>query len=211
MIRLIAIFLVKVYARLFYCHRIYGKAYFPIGGGMICSNHTSFLDPPLIGISCPGVIHFLGRDTLFRSRFFGFLIRKLNCHPVKRGQGNSSAFKKALDLIQKGNKVVLFPEGKRANDGELQIGQLGVGMLVYRTNCQVIPVYTAGTYGIWNTKRRFPKFLGKTACVFGKPLNFADLITLDKKEAQTKITERIMAKIGDLRDWYRKGAVGSPP
>ncbi|MCC5831660.1 MAG: 1-acyl-sn-glycerol-3-phosphate acyltransferase [Chlamydiales bacterium] len=211
MIRLITVFLVKIYALLFYRHRVYGKHHFPKGGGMICSNHTSFLDPPLIGISCPGVVHFLGRDTLFRSRFFGWFIGKLNCHPVRRGKGNAYAFKKALQLIQKGNKVVIFPEGRRSTDGELNKGQLGVSMLVQRAGCQVVPVYIHGAYNIWNTKRRFPKIFGKTACIFGRPLTFQDLDQVDKKQAQAEIADRIMSKIGSLRDWYLAGAKGSPP
>lgn len=211
MIRLIAVLFVRSFVRLFYRHRVYGKRHFPKGGGMICSNHTSFLDPPLIGVSCPGIVHFLGRDTLFRSRFFAWLIGKLNCHPVRRGKGNAYAFKKALQLIQRGNKVVIFPEGRRAADGELHKGQPGVGMLVHRAGCQVIPVYIHGAYEIWNTKRRFPKLIGKTACIFGTPLTFEDLEAVEKKLAQAEIADRIMTKIETLRDWYRAGAKGSPP
>ncbi len=211
MIRLFAIFVVSFYARLFYRHRVYGKKHFPKSGGMICSNHTSFLDPPLIGISCPGEVHFLGRDTLFNSPFFAWLIRHLNTHPVRRGKGNVEAFKKAMGLVQEGNKVVIFPEGHRSADGQLKGGQLGVGMLVHRTECIVIPVYIHGAFKIWNTKRKFPKLFGKTACVFGTALSFDDLKNLDKKEAQREIVSRIMAEIAHLRDWYLAGAKGSPP
>lgn len=211
MIRLLAIWLVSLYMYPFYRLRVYGKKHFPKGGGLICSNHTSFLDPPLVGITSPGVVHFLGRDTLFQSPFFGWLIRNLNCHPVKRGKGNANAFKLALQLIRQGRKVVIFPEGSRSPDGELHEGQLGVGMLVHRTNCQVVPVYVDGTYDIWNTERRLPKVFGKIACVFGAPLTFEDLQGVDKRQAHAEIVERIMAKIAELRDWYKAGAKGLPP
>lgn len=212
MIRLTAIFLVWVYASLFYRHRVYGKKHFPKGGGIIASNHSSFLDPPLIGISCPEKIHFLGRETLFHSPFFAWLIRKLNTHPVRRGKGNINAFKTAMEIVLGGEKVVIFPEGGRSKDGTLHPGQLGVGMLVQRTRCQVIPVYTYGTYNIWSAKRGFPKLFGKTACVFGTPLNFANLEEGgDKKEVQAYIVEEIMKKIAQLQDWYLAGAKGSPP
>lgn len=211
MIRLIAVFFVNLYARIFYRHRVYGKEHFPKGGGIVCSNHCSFLDPPLIGISCPGKTHFLGRDSLFRSPLFAWLIRRLNTHPVRRGKGNIYAFKKAMELVEGGNKVVIFPEGHRSADGQLHKGQLGVGMLVQRTKCQVIPIYIHGTYEIWNTKRHSPKFFGKTACVFGTPLTFVDLEGLEKKERQGAIVARIMAKISELRKWYLTGAHGSPP
>ena len=211
MIRHIAIFFVSLYAHLFYRHRVYGKEHFPNNGGMICSNHTSYLDPPLIGISCPGKVHFLGRDTLFKFSIFAWLIRRLNTHPVKRGKGNIAAFKTAMELVEKGNKVVIFPEGRRSPDGELHRGQLGVGMLVQRTRCQVIPVYISGAYAIWNTKRKLPKIFGRTACVFGTPLTFEDLAGLEKKEEQQAIVERIMEKIAELKHWHQSGAQGSPP
>src|SRR5262249_14827603 len=112
---------------------------------------------------------------LFHSRFFAWLIRKLKTHPVRRGKGNINAFKTAMEIVMSGEKVVIFPEGGRSKDGTLQQGQLGVGMLVQRTGCQVVPVYIYGTYDIWSVKRRFPKLWGKTACVFGTPLQFSSL------------------------------------
>lgn len=211
MIRFLTRFLVNIYIRIFYLHRVYGKKHFPKGGGMICSNHCSFLDPPIIGCSCPHAVHFLGRDTLFRSPIFGWFIRQLKTHPVRRGKGNVDAFKKAMQLIRCGKKVVIFPEGRRSLDGEFHRGQLGVGMLVQKTHCQVVPVYIYGTFEIWNVKRRFPKLFGKTACIFGKPLSFEDLEGQEKKEAQTEIADRIMAKIADLKAWYEAGAKGDPP
>ena len=78
-------FLVWVIARCFYRHKVYGKEHIAAGGAMIASNHCSFLDPPLVGISCPDEIHFLARDTLFNYAPFAWLLRQLNSHPVHRG------------------------------------------------------------------------------------------------------------------------------
>lgn len=211
MIRLFCIFCVWVFASIFYRHRVYGKENIPWGGGMIAPNHCSFLDPPLVGISCPDKIHFLARETLFHFPPFAWLIRQLNTHPVHRGKGNINTLKMALELVQSGKKVVIFPEGKRSMDGELQNGQLGVGMLVQRARCRVIPVYIHGTYLAWNARRKFPKLWGKTACVFGKPIEYVESRAEDKKEAQAEIVDTIMEKIADLRAWYLKGAKGSPP
>lgn len=211
MIRIICLIIVGVYVHIFYRLKVYGKKNFPKGGGIICSNHCSFIDPPLIGVSCPGKVHFLGRDTLFKSSFFAWLIRKLNTHPVHRGKGNVHAFKMAIELIKQDKKVVIFPEGRRSPDGEFMKGQLGVSMLVQKTKCQVIPIYIYGTYEIWNTKRRFPKIFGKAACVIGKALTFQDLEKVDRKQAQEMIMDRIMGKIGELKQWYLAGAKGTPP
>jgi 1-acyl-sn-glycerol-3-phosphate acyltransferase len=211
MIRIICIYCVWVFAKIFYHHKVYGKENIPPGGGIIAPNHCSFWDPPLVGISCPDKIHFLARDTLFHFAPFAWLIRQLNTHPVKSGAGNLSTLKTALEFVQSGKKVVIFPEGKRSSDGQLHKGQLGVGMLVQRARCQVIPVYIHGTFEAWNSHRKFPKFSGRTACIFGKPIPYLESSLEDKKMAQAEIVDTIMAKIADLRSWYLAGAHGTPP
>lgn len=213
MIRIFVKYLTLFLISVFYRHKIYGKSHFPKGGGIIASNHCSFLDPPLIGASCPGKVHFLARETLFRFYPFAWLIRQLQTHPIRKGEGNAGTFKMVIDLVSNGDKVVIFPEGHRSTTGEFQQGQLGVGMLVYRTRCLVIPIYIHGTYDLWNNKNRFPKFWGKTALVFGTALDFREGFDtgMEKREIQAAIVVAIMDKIGELRTWYLAGAKGSPP
>lgn len=197
--------------KLFYHHKVYGKRHLPKGGGIIASNHCSFLDPPLIGISCPHEVHFLGRETLFRNPLFSWYIRKLYTHPVAKGKGNIATVRKCLELLKAGKKVVIFPEGKRSTDGEMHKGQLGVGMLVLRTKCLVIPTYIHGTYDIWNCHQKYPKREGKTACVFGTPLDFSHFESTEGRETEEKIAQEIMKAIILLRDWYVSGRKGPVP
>lgn len=211
MIRAISRFLVGIFIVLFYRHKTYGKEHLPSGSAIIASNHCSYLDPPIIGVSCHHKIHFLARGSLFKFPLFGWLIRQLHTHPVSAGKGNINTLKKAMELLQSGKKVMIFPEGRRSPTGELQDGQLGVGMLVQRTRCRVVPVYVHGTFNIWNNKMKFPKLWGKTACVFGSPIEYTEIHSEDKKEVQARIVSKIMERIAELRDWYLAGAQGSPP
>lgn len=211
MIRFFCKSTVRFLIAIFYRHKIYGVEHIPEGGGMIVSNHTSFLDPPIIGASFPGKIYFLARESLFKFPPFAWLLRQLCTHPVGAGKGNINTFKIALDLIQKGKKVVIFPEGKRSRDGQLHRGQLGVGMLVQRSRCRIVPIYIHGTYEAWNAEKKIPKLFGRTACVFGSPIEYRDAGSLDKKEAQHAIVNKIMEKIAELKAWYLSGAKGTPP
>ena len=197
--------------KLTYGHKVYGAENITDEAGIIAANHVSFYDPPLIGISSPKEVHFLARSTLFNFPLFGWLIRSLNSHPIKRGRENASMFKMALDPLKDGKKLVVFPEGSRSKDGEIHEGQLGIAMLVLRANVKVFPAYIGGAYEIWSVKRKLPKLKGKTAVVFGKALDFSDVEADGKKEAQEIVTKRIMQKIVDLKEWYEKGAKGSPP
>lgn len=195
-------FFFTVIAKVFYRHKVYGERIFPEGGGLVASNHSSFLDPPFVGLSCPVDVEFLARATLFNNRFFGYLIKKTHAHPVKAGRENVSAIKKVIELIEDGKKVLIFPEGTRTHEGALQKGQIGVGMIVMRTRCFVIPTYIHGTYEIWNRNRKFPKIFGKTACVIGKPLYFNFDENEDRKVLQQKIADDIMKAISELQKWY---------
>lgn len=209
--RRLAIFVVGGLMRLFYSHKVYGKENFPEGGGIIAANHSSFLDPPIIGISAPGIVDFLARESLFRFPLFAWLIKKLHTHPVSMGRENTGTFKKTCAFVKEGMKVVIFPEGSRSPDGQLRKGRLGVGMLVLRTQGLVIPTYIHGAYEVLPVKKKWPRLRGHTACVFGKPISFEEIDTTNRKEAQQQIADEIMARISGLRDWYLDGAKGTPP
>ena len=110
--------------------------------------------------------------------------------------------------------MAIFPEGKRSKEGTIGKGQLGTGVLVMRSKAVVVPVYIHGTYELWSAKRKFPKLWGKTACVFGKPIDFSHLFEQgegDRKEVQQQIVDKIMEAIKNLREWYLAGAKGIPP
>lgn len=211
MVRRFAILVVSFYVYLFYRHKVYGKKNLTEGGGIIASNHSSFLDPPLIGISYPGEVHFLARATLFNNPFFAWLIRQLNTHPVVKGKENVSTFKKAVELILSGKKIVLFPEGTRSTDGALREGQLGVSMLVMRTGCFVFPTYVHGSFDAWSVHRKLPKIVAQTAVVFGSPIYFQENEGEDKKEWQKEHAKKVMQAIEGLKRWYLEGAKGNPP
>jgi 1-acyl-sn-glycerol-3-phosphate acyltransferase len=202
-------FLSFVFIKFFYGHRVYGQEHIPPGGAVVAANHTSFIDPPLVGSSCRGSLHYLARGSLFNAPVIGWLIRQLHTHPVEKGAGNLQTIKLTLDLLQQGHKVLLFPEGSRSVDGTLQPGNLGIGLIVQRARCPVIPVYIHGTFAIWNKERKFPKLRGHTACIFGSPIPYEE--HEQKKVGQEKIVSKIMERIAGLRDWYQAGAVGTPP
>lgn len=142
---------------------------------------------------------------------FAWYIGKLNTHPIARGRENVAAIKGACDLLDNEKKIVIFPEGFRSPDGEFQKAQTGVGMLVLRTNAPVTPIYIHGTFDVWGRDRKKPRLKGKTACVFGSPLDFSHLKSMEKKEAHAHIANTIMEAIANLKDWYLKGAKGNPP
>lgn len=207
----IVLFLAWVFFKVFYRHRVYGLEHYYEASAIIAANHTSFYDPPVLSISWPQEVHFLARETLFKNRLFGGLIRRLNSHPVSGDAGDIVVFKTICSLLNEGKKIILFPEGTRSDDGTLRELKSGIALLVARSKSAVIPAYIHGTSTIWGRNRKFPKLWGKTACVFGSALRWEEFAHLDKKEAQKQLTEKLKTAILSLQEWYENVREGSPP
>lgn len=196
--------------RIFYRHKIYGLEHYVTTSAIIAPNHTSYFDPPIIAISWPSEVHFLARKSLFRPFLFGRFIRALNSHPVQGDVADISVFKTILKLLEDGKQVVLFPEGGRS-DGKLGAIKPGIGMLLQRSESQIIPTFIYGANKIWERDRKLPRLWGKTACVFGSAMKWSSFAHLEKKEAQKAIAEELSHRIRGLKQWYDKGAKGIPP
>jgi 1-acyl-sn-glycerol-3-phosphate acyltransferase len=207
----VTLFFAWLFFKLFYRHRVYGLEHVYEGGAILAANHTSFLDPPILAISWPEEVHFLARETLFKTPVFGAYIRALNAHPVSGDAGDVAVFRSITTLLKEGKKIILFPEGTRAEEDRLGLIKPGIGLLITKTGAAIIPAYIFGAHTIWSRKRKFPKLWGKTACVFGSPIPYSSVAHLEKRAAQQALADRLSAAIEDLRAWYKNGAQGSPP
>jgi 1-acyl-sn-glycerol-3-phosphate acyltransferase len=200
-----------LFFKIFYRHKVYGLEHIQKGRAIIAPNHTSFFDPPIIAASLREEMSFLARKTLFDSSFFGWLIGRLNAYPVTGTTQDLNSIKLICKLLSEDKKVVIFPEGLRSSDGTLGNIKSGIGMLALRAQSPVIPVYLSGCFEVWGRSRRFPRLKGKTACVFGTPIEINTFNDLAKKEAQEAIATSVKTAITNLEIWYKNGAQGSPP
>lgn len=200
----------QMFFKTFYRYKVYGLEHYIEGGALVAANHVSFFDPPVIAASCPDEIHFLARHTLFKS-LFGKFIAALNAHPVQRDSSNVRAIKDISQLVQQGNKVLIFPEGTRSQDNKLQLIKPGIGLLLSRSESAILPAYIHGTYEAWDRSRKFPKLWGKIAVVFGSPILWEDYADMEQREAHLLVSQRLTHSLEELRKWYEEGAEGIPP
>jgi cytidylate kinase len=205
------IFVAWVIGKVFYRLKVYGLEHYYPRGAILAANHTSFFDPPILAATWPEEVHFLARETLFENFLFGALIRNVNAHPISRGTADLGAIKTICGLLEEGKKVVLFPEGTRSPDGELQSLKPGIASLILRTSTAVIPCYIHGAYEAWGRKQKWPRPFGKVCAIFGSPILAATFAHLDKKEAQRQISEQLEAAMLRLKQWFEEGGKGVPP
>ncbi|WP_456383007.1 lysophospholipid acyltransferase family protein [Persephonella sp.] len=162
-------------------------------GCILASNHRSNLDPFVLNTISPRPILFMAKQELFGVPLLGWLIKKAGAIPVKRNRRDISALKRAIELAKMGQCIGIFPEGTRAKPGQFRKPQSGVGLLVSKTEAQVIPVRIEGTDIIYPVGSKLPK-IGKSPITvkIGKPLD------IDRSMDYTEISEFIMEKIKQL-------------
>jgi CMP/dCMP kinase len=199
------------FLKLFYKTKVYGLHNLQSGAALITSNHVSFLDPLVVSTSCFEEIHFLARESLFKNFLLKPLITMLNTHPVSTNEANLRTFKMIASLLKEGKKILMFPEGTRSKENEIEEVLPGVAFFVNFSKCAIIPTYIHGTYEIWPRKRKFPKLSGSIDCIFGTPINFCEFESLAKKERIESITKCIKESLQNLKKWAEEGCIGFPP
>lgn len=186
-------------SRLLYRNKVYGLDHLPKGRALLAPNHASHFDPPLVAVSLREEVHFLARKTLFDIPVIGWIITRLNTHPVGGTGASLESFRAINQLLAEEKKVMVFPEGTRTRDGELQEAAAGVGMIAQRSQAPIIPIYIEGTYDVWSRHRSFPRLWGRTSCSFGEPIDPHAFDHLGRKEAQRLIAEEVMKRIRLLK------------
>jgi len=176
----------RVFFKVFYNLRAEGVEHIPDEGGVIlCSNHISTLDPPLIGTPLNRRIHFMAKAELFKIPLFKQLITALGAFPVKRGSVSKETIRYAQRLLSEGGMIGIFPEGTRGGGG---MGKKGAASLALRTGAAVIPVAIIGSYRLFRPMK----------IVYGKPVDLSRFAVQSNSETLEEATELIMDAIRNL-------------
>lgn len=189
-----------------YRYRAWGVNRIPSSGPLlIVSNHQSFLDPALIGLSShKRQFHAMARSTLFRNPVFAWLIRSLNAVPVERGESDIAAMRRCIDALSRGNALLVFPEGTRTLDGTTRRFATGTMLLIKRARPTVLPVAIEGAFEAWPKGRAAPKLCGRIGVMFGEPIEADRLIDMGAPAALEHLRDTIETMRLDIARRSRK-------
>lgn len=138
--------LFKTLAHGLFNYRVIGRERLQLeGGALLVCNHASFVDPPLVGVAFDEEIYFLARKTLMSNPLSKAVYKAWNTIPVDQERPDMTSLKTVIKLLKQGEKVLVFPEGSRSENGAIQRGQPGVGLIVAKANVPVIPMRLFGT------------------------------------------------------------------
>ncbi len=179
--------------------RIIFKTVFPIqltgvenipdkGPVIICSNHISWWDPPLMAAIIPRPSTFMAKEELFENFIFSKIIYGLGAFPVRRGVADRKAVKTALNILNQGKVLTMFPEGTRSKTGKLRKPLPGVGFIALKSKAPVIPIAIKAPY----------RFFRKTKVKIGRPLYAEDVKIEENGKTTEQVSSTIMGAIADM-------------
>ncbi|MEO0250565.1 MAG: lysophospholipid acyltransferase family protein [candidate division WOR-3 bacterium] len=192
-------YLVRGLLRLLIRLEVVGAEQVPLEGALLVApNHSSYLDPPVVGAACPRQLRYMAKAELFRGGWFEKLIRRYGAFPVHRGTADLAAIRTALQYLKREEAVLIFPEGTRNGGRQLLPPTPGVALLARQSGAPVLPVGLIGTERIWGRGMKYPR-LAKVKVIFGKPFTFCEVVgDLPEREARDAFGWYLMERILEL-------------
>ncbi len=162
-------------------------------GLILCSNHTSYVDPVILGMVSGRNIRFMGKEELFKKKYISWFLKKLGAFPVSRGSGDTGAIDVSVELIKNGEVLGIFPEGNRGKCGELRRLKSGTMVIAAQSSADIIPV-------IINCKEKIRMFR-KITVRFGDVIKYEEL-GIDPENLRTlrNGTKIVSEKMTELYD-----------
>lgn len=177
-----------IYCKIVYRLKIVGTENIPNEQVIFCGNHRSFIDAPIIKVTCKREATFLARESLARNPLLAFLGWIFEVIYVKRDSKDVGALKGTLSAIKKGKSIALFPEGTRNGLAKGESVKGGAAFFAIKSGVKVVPVGISGEL----------KPFKKTTVTYGKPLDFSQYKDPKNKDEVEIVTNKIMEEIKNL-------------
>ncbi len=166
------------------------------GAVVVVANHLNLADPPVLEASLGRRVVFMAKKGLFHSRLSSYFVRGLGAFPVQPGELARGAIRQANQVLANNLALVVFPEGGRSKNAQLQPAFPGSALIALRNGIPILPVGITGTEKIKGAAwfLRHPKITINIGCPFSLPPVGSKLT----KAELTELTNSIMERIAEL-------------
>lgn len=120
------------------------------GPVIVCANHISVWDPILLYLHYPREIVFLSKKELFSNPVLGWIFKQIDIIAVDREKPELSTIKDCLKTLNNNKALGIFPQGTRKKTIDEDDGKAGVGLMAYKANAPVQPLYIDASYRLFS-------------------------------------------------------------
>lgn len=173
-----------VTSRLVYSVKARGVENLPQGGGLLVCNHVSYVDTIVLQLACPRPIRFIAQEEFFHAPILGWVLKLFQTIPISAKKAKEG-LQTAVDRVQAGELVCIFPEGELTRTGKLMGFKKGFELIAHKAGAPVIPVHLDSLWGSifsFYGNRYFLKLPHKVpfrvTVSFGKPLASEEVSTM---------------------------------
>ncbi|CAG7641404.1 lysophospholipid acyltransferase family protein [Paenibacillus allorhizosphaerae] len=179
-------FLFRIMFGLLFRLKAVGKENVPAEGAVVlCCNHISNFDPPVLGTPLKRKVHYMAKAELFELPVLSYVLPRICAFPVKRGGVSKESIRLSIQLLKDGEMLGIFPEGSRSNAGGM--GKKGAASLALKSGATVVPAAIVGNY----------KLFRQMKVVYGPPVDISEFAE-SGSEGLEHATDKIMTAIRSL-------------
>ncbi len=179
-------FLLFPFQKLLYPTRVSGKENIIDGAAILCANHVSLLDAPLVAYSFGHKRHifFMAKKELLDIPIAGSILKAVGVFPVTRGETDINAVRTSMKHLKSNEKIMIFPEGTRVTESESVEAKTGAVRIASKMKCPIIPIYV----------KREKKLFTRTYIFIGKPFS----VEMPKDKNFEPLANLLLKKIYEL-------------
>lgn len=177
-----------------------GRGNVPLRGGvLVCPNHQSTVDPPMVPAFLPRRDSWsMAKAEYFaKENFTKWLFTEYHAFPVVRHSPDRKALKRAMDVLRDGQVLVVYPEGTRIESGGLRRGEPGAGFLAQTADVPVVPAGLIGTRECFRKGSFWPRRV-RVRLVYGRPFRIPGRLEDGSKVDRQDAADAIMLSVAEL-------------
>ncbi|RPI31217.1 MAG: 1-acyl-sn-glycerol-3-phosphate acyltransferase [Chloroflexota bacterium] len=179
-----------------------GRDHFPADGPVVLvANHLNHLDVFPMQLALPRPIFFMGKAELFQNPLVDLVFRNLGGFPVYRGSRDRWALEHARKILENGQVLGIFPEGKRSQGRGMRPGKSGAARLALETHSPIVPMAIDGTQHVF---KHFPS-RSRITLHIGLP------IIPEPGQSPLALTDQVMFSLAALLPYSLRGVYAERP
>jgi 1-acyl-sn-glycerol-3-phosphate acyltransferase len=179
----------------------------PHGPVILAPVHRSFMDFFVVSEVTRRKIFYMAKDDLWRSSLLGSFLDSVGAFPVNRSGADRLALERAQDVLDRGEALILFPEGTRRTGPVVEELHEGAAFLAARTGAPIVPIGIGGTADAMPKGSKFVRPV-KVHVVVGTPIDAPERSARGRvpRHQVHEVTEKLRVELQRVFDIARARA-----